>query len=390
VRLGAWSAPVPSSPVFVLCALGEVPMQAAYLRFSTARLFYFVILCAAATALLGWLGVLVGCFVMLIWIQVLAGARREQVQAAEQVARAAAQRTVFTEFREGSAGRNGVSRLELLVVSLIAALVVGLLIPAAPDVDLQQQAATSMSMVAKAVEAYEQHFGAPPPPVVWAEDGTPWHSWRALILPFLGEEKLAAAYRWDEPWNGPHNQRLAQYRPWHYRSCCEIHETSSRTKEDLDWSRTSTALHLCPGAVAGKMLVLEHEQAASSWLQPSQLDGWQELTTEPDPQTGFWHHGFFCSSYRGRLAADSHQAWRIHPQTSLSAVLAQFSVSREQLPTTSIREFVEVGKPLHQWHMDNAMRLTVFLAVVLYPLRWLAQGAAGSAAEALEKSAPRI
>jgi hypothetical protein len=370
-------------------------MQAAYLRFSTARLFYFVILCASAIALLGWLGVVVGCFVMLIWGQVLAGARREQLQASDQNAGPAAPRKNCAEFLAGRAGRNGISRLELLMAVLIVVFVVGLMIPAAPDVDLQQQAAASMSMVAKAVDAYEQHFGAPPPTVVLGEDGTPWHSWRALILPFLGEEKLAAAYRLDEPWNGPHNQRLAQYRPWHYRSFCETNETVQLAAEDPrgtgdpDGTRISTALHLCPDAVAGKVLVLEHEQAASSWLQPSQLDSWLDITTEPDSQTGFWQHGFFRSCYRGRLAVDSHQAWRIHPHTPISAVIAQLSTPGEQTSATSCRPLTDVGEPWLQWHMDNAMRLSVFLAVVLYPLRWLAQGDASSAAEALEKSGPR-
>ncbi len=44
-------------------------------------------------------------------------------------------------------------------------------------------------------------------------DGRPWHSWRAAILPQLGRDDLAKRYRWDEPWDGPHNRELVRARP---------------------------------------------------------------------------------------------------------------------------------------------------------------------------------
>src|SRR6516165_8146874 len=35
------------------------------------------------------------------------------------------------------------------------------------------------------------------------------HSWRVLILPFLGQHEVYNAYVFDEPWNGPNNRKLA-------------------------------------------------------------------------------------------------------------------------------------------------------------------------------------
>ncbi len=35
------------------------------------------------------------------------------------------------------------------------------------------------------------------------------HSWRVLILPFLEQQELYRAYKFDEPWNGPNNRKLA-------------------------------------------------------------------------------------------------------------------------------------------------------------------------------------
>ena len=40
-------------------------------------------------------------------------------------------------------------------------------------------------------------------------DGKPWHSWRVLLLPYLEERRLYDRYRFSEPWDGPHNRRLA-------------------------------------------------------------------------------------------------------------------------------------------------------------------------------------
>jgi prepilin-type processing-associated H-X9-DG protein len=34
------------------------------------------------------------------------------------------------------------------------------------------------------------------------------HSWRVLILPWLGQEEIYDQYRFDEPWDGPNNRKL--------------------------------------------------------------------------------------------------------------------------------------------------------------------------------------
>jgi hypothetical protein len=46
---------------------------------------------------------------------------------------------------------------------------------------------------------------------VLGPDGKPWHSWRVLILKNAPHpySELYKEYRFDEPWDGPHNARLA-------------------------------------------------------------------------------------------------------------------------------------------------------------------------------------
>lgn len=54
-------------------------------------------------------------------------------------------------------------------------------------------------------EAHD-HF---PAAYVAGPDGTPWHSWRVQILPYMEHQPIYERYRFDEPWNGPNNRLLA-------------------------------------------------------------------------------------------------------------------------------------------------------------------------------------
>jgi hypothetical protein len=60
-----------------------------------------------------------------------------------------------------------------------------------------------------AVANYHEAFGSFPPAFVADRDGKPIHSWRVLILPYLGQEELYKAYSFAEPWDGPNNRKLA-------------------------------------------------------------------------------------------------------------------------------------------------------------------------------------
>jgi hypothetical protein len=60
-----------------------------------------------------------------------------------------------------------------------------------------------------AVANYHETYGCFPPAFVADRDGRPVHSWRVLLLPFLGQQALYDAYHFDEPWDGPRNRTLA-------------------------------------------------------------------------------------------------------------------------------------------------------------------------------------
>jgi hypothetical protein len=64
-----------------------------------------------------------------------------------------------------------------------------------------------------ALEVYYEAHGCYPPQYLVDGQGKPAHSWRVLLLPYLGYDELYRRYRFDEPWNGPHNSLLAGEMP---------------------------------------------------------------------------------------------------------------------------------------------------------------------------------
>jgi len=68
-----------------------------------------------------------------------------------------------------------------------------------------------MKQMILAMLIYERRNGVLPPAFSVDADGKPLHSWRTLLLPYLGDEQLAKLYsqiRLDEPWDSEHNRHF--------------------------------------------------------------------------------------------------------------------------------------------------------------------------------------
>jgi prepilin-type processing-associated H-X9-DG protein len=66
----------------------------------------------------------------------------------------------------------------------------------------------NLRAIGLAMNSYHAAYGSFPPAFIADENGHPIHSWRVLLLPFMGEDVLYKEYCFDEPWNGPHNSAL--------------------------------------------------------------------------------------------------------------------------------------------------------------------------------------
>jgi hypothetical protein len=76
---------------------------------------------------------------------------------------------------------------------------------------LQSARATSKDNLKKLALAmwnfYETH-GHFPPAVVANKEGKPLYSWRVVVLPYVGEQKLFGEFHLEETWDSPHNKKL--------------------------------------------------------------------------------------------------------------------------------------------------------------------------------------
>lgn len=125
-------------------------------------------------------------------------------------------------------------------------------------------------------------------------DGQPWHSWRALILPFLEQEPLWKEYRLDEPWNGPNNSKLLKRRP-DFFACHEFDGKFNVPKNQTSYVAVVGSETAWPGpasidvkqitdGTSNTVLVVEVKDAGIPWLAPIDLS-FEESGTPPDGET---------------------------------------------------------------------------------------------------------
>ena len=109
--------------------------------------------------------------------------------------------------------------VEILVVLAVIGILIALILPARSRSRAKvhsEHCAARLSTVAQAIAAYHDDHGCYPPACIRDDAGQPMHSWRVLILPYLGHDDLYAQYRFDESWNGPNNSKLLKARPKEY------------------------------------------------------------------------------------------------------------------------------------------------------------------------------
>ena len=170
----------------------------------------------------------------------------------------------------------------LPVVLVCGGILMALLLPAvqaAREAARRMQCSNNLRQIGLALHSYEAANHCFPPAFIPDEDGRPMHSWRVLILPYLDQEALYREYRFDEPWDSPHNSALASRMPSVYRC------PSESESDGLD---TSYAMIVGPHAfsdgptprkrddikdgASNTIMVAEASGAGINWLEPRDLD----------------------------------------------------------------------------------------------------------------------
>ena len=75
-----------------------------------------------------------------------------------------------------------------------------------------------LEKLALAMYKYEKAYFRLPPAVTVNQFNKPLLSWRVLMLPYVGEEKLYKEFHLDEPWDSNHNKKLIAKMPAMFRA----------------------------------------------------------------------------------------------------------------------------------------------------------------------------
>lgn len=115
-----------------------------------------------------------------------------------------------------SESRQGSGRLRLIIRGTlwvaVAIVCSGLMIPAVfrdiTPTRHRMECSHNLKQIGAALRAYRSDYGVFPPISTLDTEGRPLHSWRVLILPYLGEKVLYDRIVLSQPWDGPVHQAL--------------------------------------------------------------------------------------------------------------------------------------------------------------------------------------
>jgi hypothetical protein len=152
----------------------------------------------------------------------------------------------------------------------------------------------NLKQIAMALHLYHDTYGSFPPAYVADENGRPMHSWRVLILPFVEQKALYDEYRFDEPWDGPHNRTLADSMPSVYRCPSDpganphlpISSYLAVVGPETNWPGEKTvSLHDVKDGTSQTLLVVESHNSGIHWMEPRDLHTGQ-MAREINPAHG--------------------------------------------------------------------------------------------------------
>lgn len=141
----------------------------------------------------------------------------------------------------------------------------------------QHACGVNLKRIGLAMRAYQRDHGTFPPAVVLSPDGKPMHSWRVLLLPYLGHDDLYRLYRFDERWDGPNNLYLAAQMPGVF-ACPDDLNTAEQTSYLVingsglifNGPQTTSPSQITDG-LRDTILVVEAPSSGVNWLEPRDL-----------------------------------------------------------------------------------------------------------------------
>jgi hypothetical protein len=128
---------------------------------------------------------------------------------------------------------------------------------------------------------HENYIGFPPVALCDAA-GKPLLSWRVLILPCVGQDRLFREFKLDEPWDGPNNSKLLRRMPHFYALPGDVQAGSGYTHyrvfvgngaafEKPSANGRGVRLTQFSDDLSTTIMIVEASEAVP-WTQPDELD----------------------------------------------------------------------------------------------------------------------
>jgi hypothetical protein len=177
----------------------------------------------------------------------------------------------------------------LIVIAGLAAagtLVGLLLLVAFPAVNAARQASNksqsraNLQLIATAMLNYEADHGCLPPAYLADKDGQPMHSWRVLLLPYLGYDHIYEQYDLGQRWDCPQNMLLLASMPAEYACPADADAGPAGETSYMVITGPNTPF---PGAdsvrraevldgMENTILLAQTRVSGVCWLEPKDLD----------------------------------------------------------------------------------------------------------------------
>ena len=194
-------------------------------------------------------------------------------------------------------------KIVALVVLLVGSLGVGFVYREYWKGEFRSGCRNNLKLIGYALHEYSGAYGTLPPRVTRDAQGNLLHSWRTLLLPYVGEKSLYERIDLSKPWNDPANanamaQHVSVYQcPASGDKSPTCHYLGIEGKDSVLADNVGVAFHEILDSRSRTLIAVESRQGISSWGEPVDAKEveFQIDVNQPGANVSSRHsHGAFC------------------------------------------------------------------------------------------------